>query len=96
LCQHTRTCTHTHANRLACHQSQAQIFRNLSAVLEEAGSSLDKVIKVNVFLTSMENFAAVNEVYAQFLNKEPKPVRPSVRALPFVRGFLRSKTRYDG
>ncbi|KAK2809975.1 hypothetical protein FQN50_003389 [Emmonsiellopsis sp. PD_5] len=62
----------------------AQIFRNLSAVLEKAGSSLDKAIKVNVFLANMEDFAAMNEIYAQFLSKEPKPVRTcvSVKALP--------------
>jgi hypothetical protein len=41
----------------------------------------------------MENFAAVNEVYAQFLNKEPKPVRPSVRALFFRAGFCGVKDK---
>ena len=56
-------------------KSQAQIFRNLSAVLEKAGSNLDKVIKVNVFLANMEDFAAMNETYGKFLDKEPKPVR---------------------
>lgn len=54
--------------------SKAQIFRNISAVLEAAGSSLEKLLKVNVFLTNMDDFAAVNEVYAQYLNFEPKPV----------------------
>ncbi|EEQ84981.1 hypothetical protein RJZ56_006690 [Blastomyces dermatitidis] len=62
----------------------AQIFRNLSAVLEKAGSSLEKAIKVNVFLANMEDFAAMNEIYAQFLSQEPKPVRTcvAVKALP--------------
>ncbi|EZF28716.1 hypothetical protein H101_07606, partial [Trichophyton interdigitale H6] len=52
----------------------AQIFRNITAVLEAAGSSLEKLLKVNIFLTNMDDFAAVNEVYAQVLNFEPKPV----------------------
>lgn len=41
---------------------QIQCFKNLQAVLEEAGSSLDNVVKVGVFLTSMDNFAAMNSV----------------------------------
>ncbi|KMU75025.1 YjgF family protein Mmf1 [Coccidioides immitis RMSCC 3703] len=62
----------------------AQIFRNLSAVLEKAGSSLEKVIKVNVFLANMDDFSAMNEIYSQFLNQEPKPVRTcvAVKSLP--------------
>jgi len=42
-------------------------------VLEEAGSSLQNCVKVNVFLTDMTNFAAVNKVYEGFFG-EPKPV----------------------
>ncbi|KAM6532433.1 hypothetical protein FSOLCH5_001857 [Fusarium solani] len=41
----------------------AQILNNLKAVLEEAGSGLDKVIKVNVFITDMGNFAELNKAY---------------------------------
>ncbi|KAK2750360.1 hypothetical protein FQN57_003840 [Myotisia sp. PD_48] len=61
-----------------------QIFSNLSAVLEAAGSSLEKIIKVNVFLANMDDFAAVNEIYGQCLNFEPKPVRTcvAVKTLP--------------
>jgi 2-iminobutanoate/2-iminopropanoate deaminase len=50
-----------------------QIIKNLAGVLEEAGSSLEKVVKVNVFLTSMDDFAAMNRAYAQFF-KAPLPV----------------------
>ena len=53
---------------------KTQCLKNLSAVLEEAGSSLQNCVKVNVFLTDMQNFAAVNKVYDSFF-KEPKPVR---------------------
>jgi len=61
----------------------AQILRNLSAVLDEAGSSLNKVLKVNVFLTSMDDFAAMNKGYESFFLK-PLPVRTCVcvKALP--------------
>ncbi|MHC5409891.1 RidA family protein [Listeria seeligeri] len=41
-----------------------QAFRNLAAVLEEAGSGLDKIIKATVFFKDLNQFAAVNEVYA--------------------------------
>ncbi|KAM6479585.1 hypothetical protein H0G86_013286 [Trichoderma simmonsii] len=51
-----------------------QCLKNLSVILEEAGSSLDKVVKVNIFLTNMESFAPVNMVYEKYFNKEPKPV----------------------
>ncbi|KAL8795833.1 MAG: hypothetical protein Q9195_001713 [Heterodermia aff. obscurata] len=49
-----------------------QCLNNLSAVLEEAGSSLQNCVKVNVYLTDMTNFAAMNKVYESFF-KEPKP-----------------------
>ncbi|KAL8686856.1 MAG: hypothetical protein Q9218_006815 [Villophora microphyllina] len=52
----------------------AQTLNNLSAVLEEAGSSLRNVVKVNIFLSDMTNFAAMNRVYDTFF-EEPKPVR---------------------
>ena len=54
-----------------------QVLTNLSAVLKEAGSSLDKVVKTTIFLSSMDDFKAVNEVYATFF-KEHKPARSTV------------------
>lgn len=42
-----------------------QVFENVKAVLEAANSSLDKVVKATVFLTNMDDFAAVNDVYAE-------------------------------
>lgn len=77
------------------YREQAQIFRNITAVLEAAGSSLEKLLKVNIFLTNMDDFAAVNDVYAQVLNFEPKPVNDdlispasSIRLFFFFRIFL--------
>lgn len=43
-----------------------QSIRNLQAVLEAAGSSLDHVVEVNVYLSNMDDFAAMNEVYEQY------------------------------
>ena len=56
-----------------------QVLKNLSAVLVAAGSSLDKVIKTTVFLASMEEFAAMNEVYGKFFGDVP-PARATVEA----------------
>lgn len=54
-----------------------QCLRNLSAVLEAGGSGIDRVLKVNIYLTDMANFAATNEAYDEFFTQEPKPVSPS-------------------
>jgi enamine deaminase RidA (YjgF/YER057c/UK114 family) len=53
---------------------QAQCLKNLSAVLEAGGSSLQHVLKVNIFLDDMKNFDAVNEVYEKVFVWNPKPV----------------------
>ncbi|ODV88501.1 hypothetical protein CANCADRAFT_123813 [Tortispora caseinolytica NRRL Y-17796] len=54
-----------------------QCLKNLSAVLEAAGSDMDHVLKVNVYLDDIDNFAQVNEVYGEFFG-EPKPARTCV------------------
>jgi 2-iminobutanoate/2-iminopropanoate deaminase len=56
-----------------------QVMRNLAAVLEAAGSSLDRVVKTTVFLADMEEFAVMNEVYGKFFSNEP-PARATVQA----------------
>ena len=60
-----------------------QVFKNLQYVLEEGGYSFDDVVKTNVYLSDMANFAALNEVYALYF-KEPYPARVAfqVAALP--------------
>lgn len=50
---------------------------NIKAILEEAGSSLDKVVKSTIFLSDMENFATVNEVYGEYFS-EHKPARSCI------------------
>lgn len=66
---------------IAAHSKQ--VLKNLSAVLEAAGSSISKVVKVNVFLSDMGNFAAMNEVYSSTF-PDPKPARTcvAVKTLP--------------
>ena len=56
-----------------------QVFKNLTAVLDAAGSGLDKVVKTTVFLADMNDFAAMNEVYGQYF-VENKPARATVQA----------------
>ncbi|MCD4733063.1 RidA family protein [bacterium] len=56
-----------------------QVLKNLEAVLVAAGSSHAQVIKVTVFLADMDNFAAMNEVYAEFFADAP-PARSAVQA----------------
>lgn len=55
-----------------------QSLENVKAVLEAAGSSLDKVVKTTVFLRDMTDFAAMNGVYAQYFPKNP-PARSAVQ-----------------
>ncbi|MGH9532806.1 MAG: Rid family detoxifying hydrolase, partial [Terriglobales bacterium] len=57
----------------------ARVLRNVSAILEAAGSSLDQVVKTTVFLKNMEDFVPMNEVYATFFDAEP-PARATVEA----------------
>ncbi|HKI62431.1 MAG TPA: RidA family protein [Mariprofundaceae bacterium] len=61
----------------------AQVTKNLSSVLNEAGCSVNDVLKVNIFLTDMGDFPKVNEIYAAWLG-EHRPARATVAvaALP--------------
>ncbi len=56
-----------------------QVLKNLGAVLEAAGSGLDRIVKTTVFLADMQEFAAMNEVYGRFF-KETPPARATVEA----------------
>ncbi|WP_372859590.1 RidA family protein [Pseudoalteromonas sp.] len=64
-------------------QQTHQVFKNISAVCEEAGGSIQDLVKVNIYLTDLSNFATVNEVMSQYF-KQPYPARAAigVRALP--------------
>ena len=56
-----------------------QVLRNLSAVLEAAGTGLDRVVKTTVFLADMNDFAAMNEVYGRYFSGDA-PARATVEA----------------
>lgn len=54
-----------------------QVFKNLSAVCEAAGGSLQDIVKLNIFLTDLSNFALVNEVMAEYF-EQPYPARAAI------------------
>ena len=56
-----------------------RIFENIRAILEAAGSSLDHVVKCNVYLRDIDDFAAMNEVYQTFFSA-PFPARTTIQA----------------
>lgn len=56
-----------------------QVLRNLTEVLAEAGSSLEKVVKTTVYLSDMNDFPKLNEVYARYFIGEIKPARATVQ-----------------
>jgi 2-iminobutanoate/2-iminopropanoate deaminase len=60
-----------------------QVFANLKAILEEAGSGLERLVKTTVFLTDLGDFAGMNEVYARHVGEQP-PARATIEvsALP--------------
>ena len=60
-------------------------LENVAAVLQAAGTSLAQVVKTTVFLTTMDNFAAMNEVYAEYFSGEP-PARSTVAVAQLPRG----------
>jgi 2-iminobutanoate/2-iminopropanoate deaminase len=64
-----------------------QVFANLRAILEEAGSSLDRLVKTTVFLQDLSDFSAMNEVYAQHVGDRP-PARSTVEVAKLPSGAL--------
>ncbi|NPA72427.1 MAG: RidA family protein [Gammaproteobacteria bacterium] len=60
-----------------------QVFKNLTAVCEAAGGSLQDIVKLNIFLTDMSHFATVNEIMAQyFVTPYPARAAVAVKQLP--------------
>ena len=64
-----------------------QVFRNLAAVAEAAGGTLADFVKMNAYLTSLENFPIVNEVMAEHMS-EPYPARAAVGVKELPKGAL--------
>jgi len=64
-----------------------QIFFNLGAILAEAGSSLDRLVKTTVFLQNLDDFAGMNEVYSRHVGDRP-PARSTVEVAKLPSGAL--------
>jgi 2-iminobutanoate/2-iminopropanoate deaminase len=62
-----------------------QVMTNLSNVLKKAGADLDRVVKTTIFLADLDDFEAVNRVYAEYFN-EPFPARSTVQAARLPKG----------
>ena len=64
-----------------------QVFRNLAAILDEAGSGVDKVVKTTVFLVNLGDFQGMNEVYSRWVGDKP-PARATVEISALPSGAL--------
>ena len=64
-----------------------QVFANLSAILEAAGTSLEKLVKTTVFLQNLDDFPGMNEVYAKHVGTTP-PARSTVEVAKLPSGAL--------
>lgn len=64
-----------------------QAFSNLKNLIEEAGSSMDKVVKTTVFIKNMDDFAEINEIYAKYFT-EPFPARSCVEVARLPKDVL--------
>ena len=56
-----------------------QVMRNMKAVLEAAGLSFDQVLKSTIFITNMDDFGTINEVYASYFDADTAPARETVQ-----------------
>lgn len=64
-----------------------QAFTNIKTVLEEAGSSMSKIVKTTIFMVSGNDFSIINKVYAEFFPAEA-PARSTPQVMPFPAGIL--------
>ena len=67
------------------HDATHQVFRNLAAVAEAAGSSLADAVKLNISMTDLGNFAALNEIMAQYIDP-PYPARAAIGVASLPKG----------
>lgn len=58
-----------------------QVFRNLKAILQAAGMDFENVVKSSIFINDMNNFSAINEVYASYFDAETAPARETVEVV---------------
>ena len=69
-------------------EQTSQTLKNIGAILEAAGSGFEHVVKVEIFLKNMNDFSAMNEIYASFFSQNPKPARLAVEVSRFPRDVL--------
>ena len=76
--------TTNHLNIHSVTDEAKQVMKNLKAVLEAAGMTFDNVIKTTIYLTDMEDFAKINEIYGSYFDEKNAPARETVQvaALP--------------
>ena len=65
-----------------------QVFSNIKAILEAAGSSLDKVLKTTVFIKDMNDFGKMNEIYAEYFTEGTYPSRSAVEVARLPKDVL--------
>lgn len=66
-------------------EKTAQSLKNIEAILKEAGSSLDKIVKTTIFVSDLSLFADVNQAYGEFFKENP-PARSCVQAAALPKG----------
>lgn len=62
-----------------------QVFKNLKAIVEAAGGNMNQLIKVNIFMMDLDNFATVNDVMSQYFD-QPYPARAAVQVAGIPKG----------
>lgn len=65
-----------------------RVFQSLSALLEDAGSSMGSVVKTTCFLQDLNDFATFNEIYARYFNGDVTPARSTVQVAKLPKGVL--------
>jgi len=78
---------HTEIRGDTIQEQTEQVFANLRAILEEAGSSVDRIVKTTVFLQDLDDFQGMNEVYARHVGDRP-PARSTVEVARLPTGAL--------
>jgi len=69
-------------------EQTVQVFKNLQAVLEAAGASLETVVKTTCFLKDMNDFASFNELYSNYFQSETAPARSTVEVARLPKDVL--------
>ena len=78
---------HTQIEAGSIQEQTEQVFANLRAILDEAGSGLDRIVKTTVYLVSLDDFQGMNEVYARHVGDRP-PARATVEISALPSGAL--------